>query len=145
MFFRRVPPIRGMLVGTAAVPSAAMAGGGDGGGVYPSADGPLDGEGGPLWVAPFAAARQGVRTDGLNVPAHCRGDHSGVTAGVSGGAGMHAGRGGGRQLHEYQSYTPADTSPVLRPDGAGPPPAALFDPLTLRAATSSRNLAFTSA
>ena len=64
LFFRRVPPIRGILVGTAAVPSAAMAGGGEGGGVYPSADGPLDGEGGPLWVAPFAAVTQAFRADG---------------------------------------------------------------------------------
>ena len=59
-FFRRVPPMRGMLVGTGAVPSAAMAGGGDGGGVYPSPDGPLDGEGGLLWLAPLAAAARRI-------------------------------------------------------------------------------------
>ena len=145
MFFRRVPPIRGMLVGTAAVPSAAMAGGGDGGGVYPSAEGPLDGEGGPLWVAPFAAARQVFRTDGLSVPAHCRGDQPRMSAGQWGERACTRAAEEGGDRPSTKTHAPAETSPVLRPDGAGPPPAALFDPLTLRAATSSRNLAFTSA
>ena len=58
-------------MGTSAVPSDAMAGGGDGGGVYPSADGPLDGEGGPLWLAPFAAA-ENTRTGKISTECNPR-------------------------------------------------------------------------
>ncbi len=136
-------------MGTSAVPSAAMAGGGDGGGVYPSVDGPLDGEGGPLWLAPLAAAAMAIKVNDLNgcvcnprmTPDRPQTDGR-TLRGQRGQWGAHRSNIG---VQSTAIASPVGTSLVPRLEGPGPWFAPLFAPPTLRAATSSRNLAFTSA